>query len=282
MILDKIKDEIRRQRKLILLQKELLIGIGIAAVGPFASESAHITIHTGIAHYVSQSIKEALEEEFNVPIYFKHDAKAAAYMEWQKSFNEGDKGTLFYIMTGLWLGSGIVINGHIVNGHTGMAGEIGHMSIDYTGIKCECGCNGCLEQYASYFAIARMLKEKVSRFPTTSLKVDSSLEEVLRMYVNNDPLAIEIMDEVAKFLGIGISNIIMITDPDIIVIGNYFVSAGPRFLKVVLDSVKSHTMPGIFNQVTIRFSENEDACLRGITMLAIEDAVRNNRIFNEM
>lgn len=277
-ILENIKNEIHRQRA--VLKKEVLVGIGIAAVGPLIHESQSIAIHSGVSRLVSQDIRRALEEEFPVPVYFRHDAKAAAYMEWQRQFNVGDKGILIYIMTGVWLGSGIVIDGKVLSGYNGIAGEIGHMSIDYQGRQCECGRRGCLEQYASAFHIARSLQENIGDFPHSILKKDSNLVEVIAAYVKEDPLAVKILDEVGWALGVGISNVINVIDPNCIVIGNYFPQAGERLLKTIMDSIKERSLPQVYNRISIKFSDmGQDAPLRGITMLAIEDAVNNNRFF---
>lgn len=215
-----------------------------------------------------------------MPVYFRHDAKAAAYMEWHRQFNVGDKGILVCIMTGFWLGSGIVIDGKVLGGYNGIAGEIGHMSIDYKGRLCECGRRGCLEQYASAFHIARSLQENIGDFPCSLLKKDSNLVEVMAAYVKGDPLAVKILDEVGWALGVGISNVINIIDPNCIVIGNYFPRAGERLLKTIMDSIKERSLPLVYNRISIKFSDmGQDAPLRGITMLAIEDAINNNRFF---
>lgn len=279
--LENIKSEIRAIVK--TLGDKVLLSAGMAVLGPFLKEEDLFVTATGFPTLKNIHIKKELQNELDVPLYIDHDANLAAYAEWQKCSENGDAGPFLYIMGGQGLGAGIIVDGKILRGRLGVAGEIGHMSINCAGRKCECGNKGCLEQYASGFAMLNMLKEYVSGYPGTVLKPESSINDIFAAFHNNDGLAIRILDEVAYYLGFGISSLINLINPSAIIIGDDFQKGGPYFLGKVCESIKEHISPDLFSKLSVSISEfEEDPALHGAAILAIDELLKNEQFFESL
>ena len=281
IVMESLKTEIRAQIK--QLEDKVLLSAGVAVLGPFLKSEDHFVIATGFPTLKDIHIIKELQQEFNVPIYVDHDANLAAYAEWQRFAGSGDKGLFLYIMGGQGLGAGIIEHGRIMRGQLGVAGEIGHMSINVTGKKCECGNRGCLEQYASGFAMLNMLSERIEDYPDTILTADSSIHEIYDAYHRGDKLAVCILDSVAWYLGFGIASLINVINPGTIMIGDDFQQGGEHFLAKVCEAVKEHALPELFGKVNIRMSEfNEDPALAGAAMLAIDELLKTEHFFDRL
>ncbi len=280
-MLEKIKEEIRTITR--DLGDKVLLSAGIAVLGPFLKEEDMFVTATGFPKLKNIHIKKELQNELDVPLYIDHDANLAAYAEWQKSSENGDPGPFLYIMGGQGLGAGIIVDGKIMRGRSGVAGEIGHMSINCAGRKCECGNKGCLEQYASGFAMLNMLKEYISGESDTVLKPNSGISDIYAAFQNNDTLAVKILDEVAYYLGFGIASLINLINPSTIVIGDDFQKGGAHFLDKVCESIKEHTSPDLFGKLSIRISTfEEDPALVGAAILAIDEILKNESFFESL
>jgi predicted NBD/HSP70 family sugar kinase len=279
--LESIKSEIRSLTH--TMGDKVLLSTGMAVLGPFLKEEDLFVTATGFPTLKNIHIKKELQNELSIPLYIDHDANLAAYAEWQKCSENGDAGPFLYIMGGQGLGAGIIIDGKIMRGRLGVAGEIGHMSINCAGKKCECGNKGCLEQYASGFAMLNMLKEYIGGYPDTVLRPDSSINDIYDAFYNNDSLATKILDDVAYYLGFGISSLINLINPSTIIIGDDFQKGGPHFLKSVCDSVREHISPDLFGKLNIYISDfKEDPALLGAAILAIDELFKNETFFERL
>ena len=240
-----------------------IIGIGLATPGPFFRDEGRIALMTEFPGWEHIFLKEELESSFGVPIYLEHDANAGALAEWWFGHVKKDTGTLIYIAAGQGIGAGIVIDGLLYRGSLGIAGEIGHMSINYKGNKCACGSRGCLEQYCSTIALQKEIERK--------LKKNYSLESIFAAIKNGDDYVIPIFEKAVKFLALGIVNIINIFNPDTIIIGDELVNAGPKLLEILKLEVKKNVLPDIYKKLTINLSEfKKDPVLIGASALAAD------------
>ncbi len=280
-VIESIKKEIRAQ--IAQLNGKVLLSAGVAVLGPFLKSEDHFVIATGFPTLKNIHIIKELQQEFNVPVYVDHDANLAAYAEWRHFAGSGDKGLFLYIMGGQGLGAGIIEDGRILRGQLGVAGEIGHMSINVMGKKCECGNRGCLEQYASGFAMLNMLGERIADYPDTILTEDSGIHDIYDAFHRGDKLAVSILDSVAWYLGFGIASLINVINPGAIMIGDDFQRGGKHFLDKVCESVKEHALPELYSKVSIHMSEfAEDPALSGAAMLAIDELLKTEHFFDRL
>ena len=119
----------------------------MAIPGPFIKQEGKIAVLTETAGWGNMAFKEELEKHFSYPVFMEHDANAGAYAQiwYDKTIDKNS--SLIYVAIGQGVGAGIVYHGEIIKGELGIAGEIGHTTINYDGPRCECGNRGCLEKY---------------------------------------------------------------------------------------------------------------------------------------
>lgn len=187
---------------------EELLGIGISIPGTVDSEKGIIK-YCYLLGAKDFNIKERFEY-LNVPIYVDNEANLSAYYEYLNKKDILDN--LLYVSITDGLGLGIIINGKIYRGSNNASGEMGHIKISINGKKCKCGARGCLEVYASKNSILEAFNE-------ISLKKISDIEEFEFFYNKNDEIAEKVLKEYLNILGIGISNLTMLLDPNSVVLG---------------------------------------------------------------
>lgn len=162
----------------------------------------------------------ALEIELNLPVILENDANAAAIGESWIGASKGFRDSIMLTM-GTGVGSGIIIDGKILRGIDGMAGEIGHVCIEPFGNPCGCGSRGCVEQYTSATAIVRQTKELENMYPASGLKNKLRLTsaDVYDAGQSGDELALEVFRRMGFYLGIAVGGVINTFNPEAVVIG---------------------------------------------------------------
>ncbi|WP_244872514.1 ROK family transcriptional regulator [Catellatospora sp. TT07R-123] len=165
------------------------------------------------------------------PVRVDNDANLAVLAESRYGAHAGT-GNLVYLTGEVGIGAGIIADGRLLRGHRGFPGEIGHISLDPNGPACPCGRRGCLEAVAGIAAIvSRVIPEATSDGELTDLQPE--IDEVVRRARANDPAALAALTEVGHGLGQGVSMIADLLDPEVIVLGGYFVPLAPWLLPAV-------------------------------------------------
>jgi predicted NBD/HSP70 family sugar kinase len=150
------------------------------------------------------------------------------------------------------------------------------MSIEYGGAKCECGHNGCLEQYCSTIALQREVKKSLVDFPASRLRRNHSLAAIMKAMEAGDELATREVRRAAWFLGFGLANVVNLFNPDVITIGDDLARAGNILLDTVSKVVREHVLPSLFRSLRIELSTLEgDPVLAGIATLVVERALQS-------
>lgn len=206
-------------------------GVGIGSPGPLDRATGTV-INTPNLGWRNFPLRDLIVNGSGLPATLDNDANCATYGEWWLGAGR-QVNTLIGLTLGTGIGGGIVLNGEIFHGASDSAGEIGHMTIEANGRRCNCGNYGCLEAYASGPAIALRATEGIeagaeSLLPTL---VDGRLENitaatVYEAVVLGDVYANDVMRETAKFLGAGIANMINVLNPDMVVIAGGVTRAG--------------------------------------------------------
>ncbi|ANE48702.1 hypothetical protein SY83_03555 [Paenibacillus swuensis] len=237
-----------------------VMAIGIATPGPLFRNEGRIALMTFFPGWEKINIQEDLANTFGIPVYIEHDAKAGAMAHWWFDEPHQDHGVMIYVAAGQGVGAGIVVDGKVFQGSLGIAGEIGHMSIDYNGPKCECGHQGCLELYCSTSALLKSLN-----------KEHTSLRSVWKDLKDKDATTEEAVRKAAWFLGFGLVNIVNIYNPDRIIIGDEFSAAGDLLIDTISKTIKENVLPDISNRVKVELSSFEqDDILIGSATIAID------------
>lgn len=252
------------------IDKEEVAGIGIGVPGPVKSDG---TIEMAVnLHWGFKNIAKEVEELTGLPAKAGNDANVAALGEMWRGGGVGSN-SLVMVTLGTGVGGGIIMNGKIVAGAHGAAGEIGHM---YCGAKvsspCNCGCTGCLEQVASATGIAYLAREemKVNKTPTVLNPNYVSAKTVFDAYKENDEVATIVVNRFAEYLGTALARIACVTDPDVFVIGGGVSKAGQVLVDCVEKSYKEKTFPSIKNTPIVLAKLGNDAGIYGSARLVLD------------
>jgi N-acetylglucosamine repressor len=248
-----------------------ILGIGAAIPGPYVRTEGRMALMTEYPGWEGISIEKELASALPVPVCLEHDAKAGALAEWWLSPRRVEHETMIYVAAGQGIGAGIVIGGKLIRGALGIAGEIGHISIDFAGPRCACGNNGCLEHYCSSIALVREVKKGLIDHPQSPLAKDLSFSSIVKALQAGDELARAAVKKAAWHLGFGLVSVVNAFNPDIIVIGDEMAQLGDILLATVRSTVESHMVASVYRKLCIELSTFEnDPVLVGVSTLAIE------------
>lgn len=276
-VMQRIKESIYQVIELSGVPLNRISGIGISSPGPL-SVSKGMVIYVASLGWNNVPIRQLMQDEFKVPVYLENDCNAAAYGEkWLGAGRGYDN--LIYITVSTGIGSGIIIDQKIYHGKHDAAGEFGHICIEYDGRRCSCGNKGCLQAYSSGTAIAQIARENISQ------AVKSKILDYSKNDVNNiDCLAVEKAayegDEYARNiwnlagskLGHGISILMQMYDPDIVVIGGGVSKAWDLFYSPTLNALKEHTYKLISGDMVIVPAQlGDDVGVLGAAMIVLKE-----------
>lgn len=162
----------------------------------------------------------ALESELDLKVLLENDANAAGIGENWIGASKGFQSSIL-VMLGTGVGSGIIIDGKILRGIDGLAGEIGHICIEPFGQPCGCGSRGCVEQYTSATAVVRQTRELEGQYPKSLLQNKSRLTsaDVYAAGKQGDELALEVFRRMGFYLGLALGGLINTFNPEAIVVG---------------------------------------------------------------
>ncbi len=238
---------------------QLVAGIGLALAGPVDPETGILDQPPNLPMLDGISPKAIWTAKLGLPVWVGNDADLAALGEYYFGAGKGEGGTgplprtLVYLTLSTGIGGGVVYRGQVFLGANGLAAEIGHMVIDSgpSAPMCNCGRRGCLEAFASGTAVARTAREQLNDGGnTTSILSGGRLEDVTSERVfqaagQGDPLALSVVDGVVAALGMGLTNILHLYNPDVLVLGGG-VSRGiedldlmPRIHSIILEQAMS-------------------------------------------
>ncbi len=201
---------------------------------------------------------ELLNKNFHVKIALTNDANAAAMGEMIYGAAKGMK-DFIVITLGTGLGSGIVVNGKVVYGHDGFAGEVGHTIYDPQGRLCGCGRKGCLETYASATGIKKTVIELLDKTSESSLlrsvaENDLSSKNIYEAAVKGDKIALEAFDYTARILGLKLADSIAYTSPEAIFLFGGLALAGDYILKPTKKYMEENLLQIFKNKVKLEIS----------------------------
>jgi glucokinase-like ROK family protein len=281
-ILNSIKDVIRSY----LRKYNDIICIGIAVPGPFQQDEGRILMMTEMQDWESVSLKAEFKDFCDIPIIIRHDANSGALAEWWfASQIKMRTGTLIYFLVGEGVGAGIIINGNILTGDQGVAGEIGHISVDIHGERCGCGNYGCLEMYCSSIAFVKSAQQALINNSNSILNKYHPLKAsaIFEAAAQNDELALELVKRAGQYIGYGVVNLINSYDPSTVVISNDMALGGQRILDEVKAVVKERVLDTIAQKVKIELSSfKSDPVLYGAAAVAIDYCLKHPTILKNI
>jgi glucokinase len=220
-------------------------GVGIGAAGFVDADRAKVLFAPHLA-WRNEPLRDGVTAAVGLPVIVENDANAAAWAEWK--FGAGQQESRLVCVTlGTGIGGGIVLDGVVQRGRWGMAGEFGHMVVVPDGRRCECGNRGCLEQYASGNVLGREARELAAAGSPVTVplveRVGGDLSALVGPLITQaaregDAVAIELFEEVGRWLGIGLANLAAALDPGMFVIGGGVSDAGELLLAPARESFR--------------------------------------------
>ena len=217
-------------------------GIGIGVPGAVDHSKGSIYFLTNLPGWTNFPIKDFLMSKYNIPVALNNDANAAALAEYTFGNGAGVR-DMIYLTVSTGIGGGVIVNGALLNGAWGAAGEVGHMVLDVGGDKCNCGNKGCWETISSGSAIAKGVIRRIkagekSKVTELAPLGDIKAEHVFSARAMGDIVSIEVTDQAMDYLGIGIANLVNITNPEKVIIGGGVAKAGDLLFTRVREKVK--------------------------------------------
>jgi glucokinase len=223
-------------------------------------------------------LADLITKKFGVQAMLTNDANAAAVGEMTYGAAKGMKDFIM-ITLGTGVGSGIVANGHLIYGHDGFAGELGHTIIIPDGREHPgTGVKGSLEAYASATGVARTALEFIEQRPhedsllRTYAREQIDARVVYDCAMEGDRIALEVYDYTGKILGLALANFVMFSSPEAIIFFGGLAKAGELLLKPTRENMEKHLLPIFQNKVKLIFSElkEADAAILGASALVWE------------
>jgi glucokinase len=223
--------------------RESFVGVGIGCPGPLDLERG-ILITTPNLGWTNYPMRDRVSGLLGLPASLDNDANCATYGEWWQGAARGTT-TAAGVTIGTGIGGGLIVDGKLVRGASGAAGELGHTTIDFTGRRCACGNYGCLEAYASGPNIAARAREGIEAGDRSLLVelVDGDLDRITALTVydallQGDEHAQAVMLETAKILGAGIANLVNLFNPEVVVVVGGVTRAGDHLFTPLWSEVR--------------------------------------------
>jgi predicted NBD/HSP70 family sugar kinase len=255
-----------------------VLGIGVAVPSPVDNERPGELLPLILPKWEGYDIAAHLRDSFKRPVFVDNDANLGALAElwWGAGSSAKD---LAYIKVATGIGAGLIINGRIFRGSGGIAGEIGHTSIDPNGPPCICGLRGCLTTFIGTPALLERAKETL-RASGSNRPAPTTIDDLVNAALEGEPSAVELMRYTGNKLGIGIANMLNLLNPEMVVLGGGIARAGDLLLDAVRDTIHGLSLPASIVNTEIRATSlNEWGIAEGAATLALEAALETPSLF---
>jgi glucokinase len=252
--------------------------IGIGAPGISNPEAGILFTSPNLPGWRNVLLRDIIQDKFGAKAFLINDANAAALGEFYFGAARGIR-NFIYVTLSTGIGGGIMIDGKVYTGAIGTAGEIGHMTIDDDGPICNCGNRGCWETLASGTALAREAKHRIEEGAKTSILkyADGDPEKVTAQVIHaaalqGDKFAKELIARTGHYVGVGLTNLINIFNPELIVIGGGLSNIGDMLLGPALKTAGQRAYKEAFQAVRFASAElGRNSGVLGAAAFAFEE-----------
>lgn len=275
-ILGQVSYSVRRLLDSLVLSASDLAGLGVCAAGFFDAKRRVLLSSPNLPKLSNIPLESVLAGDLGTRVLAENDANAAALGE--ACFGAGRGFThVVYVTVSTGIGAGMVVNGSIYRGAGGVAGELGHVTVNPGGLPCGCGRRGCLETVASGKAIGLRAREEVKKGARTLLRDMAPAGKLEAFHVfaaarENDETAVSILEEAIGYLGIGLANLVNLLNPDCLVIGGGVAEEGEMLLAPLREEVRKRAITPAAETVSIKKAElGVEAGIMGMLALLREE-----------
>ncbi len=251
--------------------------VGLSIAGLVDRQTDRVVASRDLPSIVRTDLHQELMHGSGLRFELENDANAAAYGEFKVGAGRGAQ-DMFYMSIGDGIGGAIILDGKLWTGVSGLAGEIGHITIDTEGAECQCGNTGCLETIASAPNILRRAKERLDRDSTSSLsrlglRREFTVDDITQEALNGDDFALMMIERTGKYIGIGVANVINLLNLERIVLGGGVMATGELILNPIIHEARRRAFQPCFEATKIVAGTlGNDASAIGAAMLARDSA----------
>ncbi|WP_016777404.1 ROK family protein [Anaerophaga thermohalophila] len=270
-LITRIDDFIAKSR----VDRKKIIGIGISFPGLVDSSGG---FNYSYFNFGEKPVGSILQEQLHLPVFVENDAKAVALAVWRFGVARNQKDVLVLFLD--WgIGLGMILNGKLYRGNEGLAGEFSHIPMVEDGDSCICGKNGCLQTIAAGATLVRKAREGIlegksslmSHFAEGDIN-DVDLKTVVDAALKGDQFAINLLSEVGEHLGKGISILIQLFNPGMIVLTGKMAEAGQYLTIPIQQAVNKYSMHRISESMKMKHSDmGKEVGLKGALAVVMED-----------
>lgn len=288
--IENLLDILRRNTQYLLehKQEKKILGISIAILGWLFHCDGHLIAKVDSFPELGKvDFREEIQKMFpDYKVLLDHDANLSALAEWKEyTKNSSDtRGSMLSVIGGIGFGGGIIINGELFHGSSGVAGEVGHMGMNFNAVHYSPNSNstyrGTFEEYASPRALLNLVLDRLMDFPESSLNDNSTLEDIYKAFEQGDKLATWAMNRVIRLLAYGLTGLIFVLNPGVIVLGDKIIRS-ERFLSKLKHSLKELLPEMLYNTLDIRQSGfNEHGILIGASIAMTKHYLRTYKMID--
>jgi glucokinase len=265
-----------------LIAAHAVEAVGIGAAGFVSSDRSTVLFAPNLA-WRDEPLGARVAAELNIPVVVENDANAAAWGEFAFGAAK-DVEHMVCITVGTGIGGGVVVDGELLRGANGVAAELGHMRVVPGGHRCGCGSRGCLEQYASGKALVREGRAQAESGSLAAVQMLSVCgitdpaeltgPMITDAAMQGDPCAVELLEDLGRWLGEGVASLATIFDPSLVVVGGGVSAANDLIMKSAVQAFE-RVLPAKANRPHAPFTLAElgnDAGLIGAADLARQPA----------
>ncbi|HKJ48031.1 MAG TPA: ROK family transcriptional regulator [Christiangramia sp.] len=263
------------------IDPEKMLGVAISMPGLVSTtEGKNFTYY--LTEQEPESLRDKFEKKFKKPVVILNDTKSACLAEYRFGIGK-NKDNVLVISMDWGIGLGIIMGGKMHTGHSGFAGEFGHIPMVEDGILCHCGKRGCLETEASGLALVRKAKEGLKRGQTSVLnelkgedfeKMDPRV--IIKAANKGDQFAINLLSEIGISLGKGIAILIQIFNPELIILESEIAKAKQFITTPIQQSTNTYCMMQLKEKTRIELSNlGPNSCLYGGTIAVMDEIFKN-------
>jgi glucokinase-like ROK family protein len=260
------------------VEQSQVLGVGVAVPSPVDRERPGELLPLVLPKWAGYNIASDLQRSFKRPVFVDNDANLGALAElwWGAGSSARD---LAYIKVATGVGAGIIIDGRIFRGSGGIAGEIGHTSIDPSGPQCICGLKGCLTTFIGTPALLARAKDQL-RASGSDRPPPATIDELVNAALDGDPMSVEVIRYASDKLGVGVANMLNLLNPKTVILGGGIARAGDLVLDTVHKTIRSLSLPAAISNTEIRTTGlNEWGIAVGAATLVLEGALETPALF---
>ena len=274
--IDKILNDLTQEAK---LEKNKIAALGISMPGLIDAKNG---LNRTIKNPEYRNVKQRLSARFKIPVYIENDARMQALGEFVFGKAKNTQNTL--VLNWDWgLGLGMILNGQIYQGSNGSAGEFSHIRLSQEGKLCRCGKQGCLETIASAEVLIEMAQEAIKQGATSQLtrlfsKTPEQLKvsDIIQCAQNGDELSISLLNKLGTRLAWGLSILIQLYNPELIVLNGPLIKAHKFILIPIQQTLNQYCLENIINNVELEISEmGEHSGLKGVSVMVFQKIFRD-------